>query len=77
MEAMIAREGIGLILEVSVSSGIGFYADGVVVTDKPIGRIYGVDSVKILDSQHMLRVFIFIGYNFTNKTLDSYLDLYT
>ena len=77
MEAMIAREGIELILEVSVSSGIGFYADGVVVTDKPIGRIYGVDSVKILDSQHLLRVFILIGYNFTNKTLDSYLDLYT
>ena len=74
---MIAREGIGLILEVSVSSGIGFYADGVVVTDKPIGRIYGVDSVKNLDSQHMLRVFILIVYNFTNKTLDSYLDLYT
>ena len=75
MEAMIAREGIGLILEVSVSSGIGFYADGVVVTDKPIGRIYGVDSVKILDSQHMLRVFILIGYKILTHENLNYLGI--
>lgn len=48
MEAMIAQGGIGLILEVSVSSGIGFYADGVVVTDKPIGRIYGVEKYVVM-----------------------------
>lgn len=45
----------GLILEVSVPSGIGFYADGVVMTDRAIGKIYGVDKYEKSDRKEILR----------------------
>lgn len=45
----------GLILEVSVPSGIGFYADGVVMTDKSIGKIYSVEKYEKSDRKEILR----------------------
>lgn len=45
----------GLILEVYVPSGIGFYADGVVMTDKSIGKIYGVEKYEKSDRKEILR----------------------
>lgn len=45
----------GLILEASVPTGIGFYADGVVMTDKLIGKIYGVEKYDKSDRKEILR----------------------
>lgn len=45
----------GLILEVSVPSGIGLYADGIVTTDKSIGKIYGVEKYEKSDRKEILR----------------------
>lgn len=45
----------GLILEVSVPSGIGFYADGIVKTDQSIGKIYGVEKYDKSDRKEILR----------------------
>ena len=45
----------GLILEVSVPGGIGFYADGIVVTNKTIGKIYGVEKYSKSDRKEILR----------------------
>lgn len=45
----------GLILEVSVPCGIGFYADGVVMTDKSIGKIYSVEKYEKSDRKEILR----------------------
>ncbi len=45
----------GLILEVSVPSGLGFYADGIIMTDKPIGEIYGIEKYEQSDRKEILR----------------------
>lgn len=38
-----------------------------VVKEQDLPQKMTADSVKILESQHLLRVFIFIGYNFAEQ----------
>lgn len=45
----------GLILEASIPNGTGFYADGIVTTDKPIGKIFGVENYTKSDRKEILR----------------------
>lgn len=45
----------GLILEVSLPNGIGFYADGIEQTNKTIGDIYGKENYSNADRKEILR----------------------